>query len=337
MRYRRVSDALTLALGADHPNTLASRHGLAESLTESRDFAEAEPIVMDTLARRRRVLGPDHPSTALSIEATMRLMVRMGHWADAQQYQREALAILLRTLGPDNARTLNARGDLALVLHKSGQLELAEEVSLEALSEFRRVLGPDHRRVISLRQYHTKILMTCGKLEEAAAHFADMLPVCREQYAESSLFPGTLGQASSTLIGLGRGAEAADLSRELLAWCIDHKLQPTVVAKAHVWLARALYAQDRLVEAEAELALAMGLYGDSSDGAMGLHIARLMRHTIAARAGDAGRLSVAGQEYRRILALQLKPEDRAMLIPEMRRILLGAGIDVSAIKVSPPP
>ena len=58
-RRRRV-------LGEDHPDTLASAHGLAISLRAVGEHQAARELDEDTLARRRRVLGEDHPDTLAS-------------------------------------------------------------------------------------------------------------------------------------------------------------------------------------------------------------------------------------------------------------------------------
>ena len=50
-------------LGADHPETLATRNNLALAYRDARRTAEAIPLLEQTLADRERVLGADHPET----------------------------------------------------------------------------------------------------------------------------------------------------------------------------------------------------------------------------------------------------------------------------------
>jgi hypothetical protein len=49
-------------LGAEHPDTLATANNLAMSLKKQGKYAEAEGILLATLASCQRVLGPAHPN-----------------------------------------------------------------------------------------------------------------------------------------------------------------------------------------------------------------------------------------------------------------------------------
>ena len=53
-------------LGADHPDTLASRNNLAYAYGSAGRLGEAIPLFERTLADRERVLGADHPDTLIS-------------------------------------------------------------------------------------------------------------------------------------------------------------------------------------------------------------------------------------------------------------------------------
>ena len=61
--YRDVLAARLRVLGPDHPDTLATRHGIALEMGEQGDHAAAEAEHRDVLAAKLRVLGPDHPDT----------------------------------------------------------------------------------------------------------------------------------------------------------------------------------------------------------------------------------------------------------------------------------
>ena len=53
-------------LGADHPDTLASRNNLATAYWAAGRMDEAITLDEQALADRERVLGPDHPDTLTS-------------------------------------------------------------------------------------------------------------------------------------------------------------------------------------------------------------------------------------------------------------------------------
>jgi Tetratricopeptide repeat len=52
-------------LGADHPDTLASRNNLAYAYEAAGDLGRAVPLLEQTLADSVRVLGADHPQTKI--------------------------------------------------------------------------------------------------------------------------------------------------------------------------------------------------------------------------------------------------------------------------------
>ncbi|WP_433684685.1 tetratricopeptide repeat protein [Nocardia sp. CA-119907] len=53
-------------LGADHPDTLHSRHGLALAFEATGQVAEAITLHEQNLTDRQRLLGPEHPDTLTS-------------------------------------------------------------------------------------------------------------------------------------------------------------------------------------------------------------------------------------------------------------------------------
>ena len=48
---------------AKHPHTLVAAFNLADTLIELGEYAEAEPILRETLVLQRKVLGAEHDDT----------------------------------------------------------------------------------------------------------------------------------------------------------------------------------------------------------------------------------------------------------------------------------
>src|SRR4029077_9201423 len=104
-RRRRV-------LGEDHPDTLASAHGLAISLRgvgghprtptyasnlaasvgHPGEYQAARELDEDTLARRRRVLGEDHPDTLASAHGLAISLRGVGEGQAARELGEDTLA-----------------------------------------------------------------------------------------------------------------------------------------------------------------------------------------------------------------------------------------------------
>ncbi len=72
-------------LGADHPDTASSLHGLADLYLEQGKYEQAEVFYQRTLVIREQRLGPTHPDT---------------------QSTRKAYATFLRLVGRDTEATM---------------------------------------------------------------------------------------------------------------------------------------------------------------------------------------------------------------------------------------
>lgn len=80
--YRALLADQTRVLGADHPDTLQTREGLAEVLTELGRLEEAESLYQALLADQTRVLGADHPDTLQTRDSLADLRLQLGPWGD---------------------------------------------------------------------------------------------------------------------------------------------------------------------------------------------------------------------------------------------------------------
>ncbi len=101
------------ANGSDHPDTLATRLGIADLIAEKGDVAEALQLYHDLLPDLARVLGPDDRAT---LTARLRFvdMTRVsGARAEALRLYREMLPDLARVLGHDDPGTQLARFSVA--------------------------------------------------------------------------------------------------------------------------------------------------------------------------------------------------------------------------------
>lgn len=68
-------------------------------------LAEAEPVLRETLEKKRRVRGVDHPDTLTSINNYGVVLEAMGRPAEAQTHYRDAMEKCRRVLGPEHPNT----------------------------------------------------------------------------------------------------------------------------------------------------------------------------------------------------------------------------------------
>jgi tetratricopeptide (TPR) repeat protein len=173
--YRRALTVRSRVLGADHPDTLTTRHDLARAWRKRGHLTGAESEYRDVLTTRERVLGVDHPDT-LTTRNNLALVLRArGDLAGAEAEFRDVLTTRERVLGADHPSTLNTRNNLASVLQDRGDLAGAEAEFRDVLTTQERVLGADHPHTLITQHNLASVLHDRGDLAGAEAEFRDVL------------------------------------------------------------------------------------------------------------------------------------------------------------------
>ena len=176
-RHAYQAKAQSPDLGADHPDTLASRNNLALTLRALGRLQEAEAehrAVRNTL---ERVLGPEHPRTLASRGDLARALRDLGQLKEAEAEHRAVRNTLERVLGPEHPDTLAARGDLARVLQALGRLEAAEAEHRAVLGIRIRRLGAEHPSTLASRGSLASVFHDLGLLVEAEAEHRAVLDI----------------------------------------------------------------------------------------------------------------------------------------------------------------
>jgi hypothetical protein len=99
---------LQRTLGADHPDTLATRFAIAREMAARGDHAGAEKEFRDVLPHLERKLGRDHRVTLILWFSIAREMAARGDYAGAEEEFLDMLPHLRRKLGPDHPDSLAA-------------------------------------------------------------------------------------------------------------------------------------------------------------------------------------------------------------------------------------
>jgi len=119
----RDRDELATAtnLGPDHPEVGGLAGSLAYWLIESGDSDEAEELIDEALAVRRKALGADHPQVASAVMIKAYLLLSQGQYAQAQQLAATAKASLIKALPEGSwqiAAAMNIEGAAMMRLNR---------------------------------------------------------------------------------------------------------------------------------------------------------------------------------------------------------------------------
>jgi len=141
-----------VAVGAEHPDTLAASAALGHCVEHEGHLPEAEKIDRETLGTAARVLGANHRTT-LQTEANLASTLDSeGQLAESDRIYRETLALQQRNFGSDDPDTLQTMRGLGWTLTDRGQYVEAEKLYRQLLVIRQRVLGPEDPETLNTMQ-----------------------------------------------------------------------------------------------------------------------------------------------------------------------------------------
>ncbi|MEP7010862.1 MAG: serine/threonine-protein kinase [Acidobacteriota bacterium] len=195
-------------------------------------FSGAEPLLVESLATRRRLFPGDHPEVASSLNRLAVVQALSGDYARAEPLFREALAMRERLFAEDDPLVVASLNNLALLLHDRGDYAAAEPLYRRALRLDRDHPDPDCAAAVNLGL----LLIDRGDYVTAESLVRPALATIRNHDGE--LHPEvarTFGFLGLALEGQGRWAEAEQSFRRAM------EIDQTVQQGNHPDLARDLH------------------------------------------------------------------------------------------------
>ncbi|CCI18743.1 hypothetical protein MICAF_4360005 [Microcystis aeruginosa PCC 9807] len=98
--------------GDNYPNVTENLNNLAKLYQSQGRYAEAEPLHLQALELRKRLLGENHPSVAISLNNLAKLYDSQGRYTEAEPLFLQALAIAEQALGENHPNTVKIRENL---------------------------------------------------------------------------------------------------------------------------------------------------------------------------------------------------------------------------------
>ncbi|MER7485963.1 tetratricopeptide repeat protein [Streptomyces sp. NPDC126497] len=239
------------------------RHGLvtAESVRiaarvarlvyEAGDWTAALSLASAAARTAAEHLGDEHPATVEARSGQGPVLFRLGRYAEAADLLRQVHRDALRTLGPRDARTLDAAYELQRVLHRLGDLGQARTLLEAVLDGRRHALGEDHVATLKTRCEMLELRAAQNEFDHYVEAAGELAEDCERRLGPDHLVTVWARDALARgLLRSGRGAEAEDLFRRVLAgqragYGDDHPLVLGVL----IQLSRAQYAQGKRPEA----------------------------------------------------------------------------------------
>ncbi|WP_084505918.1 tetratricopeptide repeat protein, partial [Nocardia harenae] len=162
-------------LGSKHPDTLNTRHNLADAYQEAGQVTSAIDLYEQVLTDRRRILGDDHPHTLNTRNNLALAHQEAGQLTSAIDLYEQVLTDRRRILGDSHPHTLNTRNNLADAYQEAGQVSSAIDLYEQVLTDRRRILGEDHPDTLNTRHNLAHAYQEAGQVGKAIELFEQVL------------------------------------------------------------------------------------------------------------------------------------------------------------------
>ncbi|MGI8933481.1 MAG: tetratricopeptide repeat protein, partial [Phormidesmis sp.] len=140
-----LETAVRLLESPDPSEDYASSLGwLAYVYNNQGRYELAEPLYVQALALKRKLLGEDHPAVATSLNNLAGLYESQGRYEQAEPLLVQALALRRQLLGEDHPDVASSLNNLAELYRSQGRYEQAEPLYEKSLALMRQLLGEDH-------------------------------------------------------------------------------------------------------------------------------------------------------------------------------------------------
>jgi tetratricopeptide (TPR) repeat protein len=185
----------TAHLGADHPDTLASKTTLARVYQEQGQPDRAEPLLQEVLRGLTARLGADDSNT-LTIKDNLGLLAHeRGEYDRAESIYQEVLQARTARLGAGHHDTLASKNNLAGLYRARGKYARAEPLYLEVLRGLSEQMGASHPHTLVTKCNLAALYQVQRKFDRAESLFLEALQVQTAQLGTDH--PSTLATRSN--------------------------------------------------------------------------------------------------------------------------------------------
>jgi serine/threonine protein kinase/tetratricopeptide (TPR) repeat protein len=169
----------------------------------------AEPLLVEALATRRRLLGESHPDVAESLSDLGDLKLDQSDFKEAERLYREALRVH-RQLPRAELQVAEDLNGLASALYFAGDYDAAEPVQREALDLYRALTNEQTTKLSDYLNNLALVLEAKGELDEAESLYRRSLEIDRKTRGLEHPDVATTMSNLGLLLGDTKGKEAAE-------------------------------------------------------------------------------------------------------------------------------
>jgi tetratricopeptide (TPR) repeat protein len=143
-------------------------------------YGDAEHLLEQSLAIRKKALGPEHPDVATSLNNLAILYGAQGLYAKAEPLYQQSLDIRQKALGPEHPDVAMSLTGLASLYHTQGLYAKAEPLYQKALDIRKKALGPEHPDVAASLNNLALLYATQGLYAKAEPLYRESLAITKK-------------------------------------------------------------------------------------------------------------------------------------------------------------
>ncbi|NEQ39182.1 MAG: tetratricopeptide repeat protein [Okeania sp. SIO3I5] len=253
---QQCSNITRVRSGVEHLRHLhdvaSSLNSLAILYSKQGRYTEAEPLFLEALEMKKRLLGKEHPDVANSLNDLATLYYFQGRYTEAEPLFLEALEMKKRLLGKEHPDVANSLNNLAALYSDQGRHTEAEPLFLQALEMTKRLLGTEHPDVANSLNNLALLYSEQGRYKEAEPLLLEALKMKKQLLGAEHLDVAmSLHNLAKLYYSQGRYKEAEPLLLEAL------KMKKRLLGYSHPDVAMSLnnlallyYYQGRYTEAK---------------------------------------------------------------------------------------
>lgn len=258
---QQAADLARQAWGANNARYANALYRLAITNLSKADYQKAEPLFLEAMNVRERILGIAHPDYARTENALAILYSFTGKYEKAEPLFLDALAIYEKTTGKKQGRYASSLKSLGQMYFTMGNYEKAEKAYLEVAALRAEVLGKDKPDYAASLVDLTRLYLVVGNYKKAEGINAEALAIFERLGQESLNYAYALSDAGTIQKNAGNWEQAE-------AFLLKSKaLREKILGKAHPDYAVSLYnlahlylATENYEKAEPALLEAIGVY-----------------------------------------------------------------------------
>ncbi|MEO8970535.1 MAG: FxSxx-COOH system tetratricopeptide repeat protein [Ktedonobacteraceae bacterium] len=218
-------------------------------------YAQAEPLLQQSLAIYEQALGPDHPELAQSLLYLGKISHEQGKYMEAESLFKRALAIQEQAAGssePEHPEITQALTCLATFYIDQGKYEQAKPLCQRVLRIVQQSAGSNDLQIVEKLTMLASIYYFQGNYEQAESYFQQVLTIHEQTLPpEHPEIANSLFNLGDTCIAQEKYAQAQLLFQRTLA-IFEQSLEQghPLLGLTLNMLARTCYFQGNYEEAE---------------------------------------------------------------------------------------